>query len=151
MAQELLTVTQYEALGYDRLMKRIRSQLREAERMGRMVNKAKQVQVLPAITALKNLTAQPGRRITKEGFPTFEESLLLLELNPATVRGWKFRTAAEMDIASLLGEEKKAPVKRSPSSTTEHRRLITIARLLRNGNIDKALELAERILEENEE
>jgi hypothetical protein len=97
---ELLTVKQYEELGYEKLHRRLVSMIAESNRMVVWFNQAKQLRLLPALTAMNKLVARPGRRFVVAGQASWEDECRSLGLNPATVRQWKKRTAAEMDLGS---------------------------------------------------
>jgi hypothetical protein len=59
------------------------------------LNTDKRERLWPALSAMKSLVSQPGRRYAREGFPNWEEECDSLGINPATVRQWKRRTEAE--------------------------------------------------------
>ena len=67
---------------------------------------------LPALQAMHDKVAQPGRRGEPNSErPNWEDECRSLGLTPEIVRQWKRRTQADTDIRHLLGEEPKKPGK----------------------------------------
>src|ERR1035441_5577125 len=143
MAKEPLTVKGYSSLGYDKLHKEILKMVQQAEHATVWFNTDKQLRLLPALTALKSLVAQPGRRFLVAGQPGWEDECRSLGLTAEQIRQWKKRTASEMSIGALLGEEKNAPKKRAPALTQEYRRMVMLAQAVVNGDEDKAEKIAQ--------
>ena len=148
MAKEPLTVKDYSGLGYDKLHKEILKMVQQAEHATVRFNTDKQLRLLPALTAMKGLVAQPGRRFVVTGQPGWEDECRSLGLTAEQVRQWKKRTASDMSIRVLLGEEKDAPKKRAPALTQEYRRMVMLAKAVVDGDEAKAEKIAQAIVEE---
>jgi hypothetical protein len=148
MAKEPLTVKDYASLGYVKLHKEILTMVQEAERTTAQFNTDKQLCLLPALTAMKSLVAQPGRRFVVAGQPCWEDECRSLGLTAEQVRQWKKRTASETDIRALLGEEKNPPKQRAPALSQEYRRMVMLAQAVVNGDEAKAEKIAQAIVEE---
>src|ERR1017187_4387451 len=86
MAKEPLTVKDYASLGYDKLHKEILKMVQQAEHATVWFNTDKQLRLLPALTALKGLVAQPGRRFVVTGQPGWEDECRSLGLTAEQVR-----------------------------------------------------------------
>jgi hypothetical protein len=148
MAKVPQTVRDYASIGYDKLHKELLKMVQEAERTTVQFNTDKQLRLLPALTAMKSLVAQPGRRFLVAGQPGWEDECRLLGLSAEQVRQWKKRTASDMSIGTLLGEEKNATKKRAPALTQEYRRMAMLAKAVVDGEEAKAEKIAQAIVEE---
>jgi len=148
MAKEPLTVKDFASLGYERLHREILKMVQQAERMSTCFNEDKQLRLLPALTAMKSLVAQPGRRFVITGQPGWEDECRSLGLTAEQVRQWRKRTDSDLSIGALLGEEKNPPKKRAPALTQEYRRMVMLAKAVADGDDKKAEKLAEAIIEE---
>jgi len=73
MAKEPQTVKDYASLGYDKLHRELLKMVQQAERSTIWFNSDKQLRLLPALTAMKSLVAQPGRRFLVAGQPGWED------------------------------------------------------------------------------
>lgn len=149
---DVLTVKQYAEMGYDKLHRELLRMIREAERTVVQFNQSKQIQMLPALTAMKTLVAKPGRRFVVPGQPGWEEECRSLGIDPATVRQWKKRTGTEMDIRALLGEssepKKKEAAVLDEARTLTYHRLVKLTKLILNGKDDEAEKMAHSIADE---
>ena len=148
MAKEPQTVKDYASLGYDKLHRELLKMVQQAERSTIWFNSDKQLRLLPALTAMKSLVAQPGRRFLVAGQPGWEDECRSLGLTAEQVRQWRKRTASDMSIGVLLGEEKNRPKKRSPALTQEYRRMVMLAKAVVDGEEAKAEKIAQAIVEE---
>jgi hypothetical protein len=148
MVKEPLTVKNFASFGYDKLHKALLKMVQEAERTTVQFNTDKQLRLLPALTAMKGLVAQPGRRFLVAGQPGWEDECRSLGLTAEQVRQWKKRTASDMSIGVLLGEEKNPPKRRAPAVTQEYRRMVMLAKAVVDGEEAKAEKIAQAIVEE---
>jgi hypothetical protein len=148
MAKEPQTVKDYASLGYEKLHKELLKMVEQAERSTVRFNTDKQLRLLPALTAMKSLVAQPGRRFLVAGQPGWEDECRSLGLTAEQVRQWKKRTASDMSIGALLGEEKSQPKKCAPAMTQEYRRMVMLAKAVVDGEEAKAEKIAQAIVEE---
>jgi hypothetical protein len=90
--------------------------LNQAHRISRWFNAAERLDLLPALMAMRDLTAQPGRRDPEsKSLPDWNEECYSLGINANVVRQWKHRTATDTDLSNMLGEEPRRPGKRSSS------------------------------------
>ena len=148
MAKEPQTVKDYASLGYDKLHRELLKMVQQAERSTIWFNSDKQLRLLPALTAMKSLVAQPGRRFLVAGQPGWEDECRSLGLTAEQVRQWRKRTASDMSIGVLLGEERNGPKKRVPAITQEYRRMVMLAKAVVDGEEAKAEKIAQAIVEE---
>jgi hypothetical protein len=101
-----LSQKQYMDLGYEKLHAELKRMLAQAERQVKWFNRDSRIRLLPALYAMRELTAAPGQRSDLEpGRPSWEKECLLLGITSEVVRQWKRRTASETDIRALIGEE----------------------------------------------
>jgi hypothetical protein len=107
-------------MGYEKLHKHLISMLNQAHRISRWFNAAERLDLLPALMAMRDLTAQPGRRDPESNpVPDWNEECLALGINANVVRQWKHRTATDTDLRTMLGEESGKPGKRSSSAEAD--------------------------------
>jgi hypothetical protein len=105
-------------------------------------NAAERTNLLPALQAMHDLVAQPGRREFNPDQPNWEDECRLLGVTPEMVRQWKCRTAAETDIRHLLGEGDKPPGKkdsRTARNAQAVKHLYTLVTAVSDGD-DKQVE-----------
>ena len=94
-------------LGYTRLHAELKRMLSQAERITEMFNAGSRLRLLPALYAMRDLTAAPGQRSDLEpDRPSWESECRALGITAEQVRQWKHRTVAETDIRHLVGEER---------------------------------------------
>ena len=148
MAKEPRTVKNYASFGYAKLHKELLKMVQEAEHTTVQFNSDKQLRLLPALTAMKSLVAQPGRRFVITGQPGWEDECRSLGLTAEQVRQWRKRTASDMSIGVLLGEQKSPSKKRAPALTQEYRRMAMLAKAVVDGEEAKAEKIAQAIVEE---
>jgi hypothetical protein len=117
---------EFKALGYERLHRKLLSMMKQAQRMMLWFNAAERTNLLPALMAMKELTAQPGRREPDPNRPNWEEECALIGISPDTIRQWKVRTAAEADIKTLVGEEKTAGGKSDGPTVSQLKRQLAL-------------------------
>lgn len=143
--RESLTVKQYRELGYEKLHAELKRLIMQSNRTMVWLNRERQVQMLPALMAMKSLVAAPGRRFPTPGMPNWEEECGLLGINPATIRQWKKRTGAEQDMRAMVGEEREPRVRHMPPSLELHKlQMLCDAVLSDSEQAEKlALEIAE--------
>lgn len=142
----LLTVKQYVEMGYEALHKELKRLVDHSKRDMVWLNKERAVQLLPALMAMQSMVAQPGRRNPTLGKPDWNEECRLLGITAAQVRQWKHRTAAEMDIRHLLGEDDQEPRTRQVPPSLELQKLQMLVRaVLENPDLGErlALQIAE--------
>jgi hypothetical protein len=120
MGKEPLTHKQFKELGYDKLHSELKKMLAQARRMTLWFNAAERRNLLPALFAMKELVAQPGRREPDPSKPNWEDECRLLGITPEVVRQWKSRTAAETDIRHWSARNRRCVVG-APSLHPPHR------------------------------
>ena len=85
----------------------------QAQRLSVLFNGVERVNLLPALQAMHDKVAQPGKRGEPDpNKPTWEEECRTLGITPELVRQWKRRTQTETDIRHLLGDKPNKPGKR---------------------------------------
>jgi hypothetical protein len=131
-------------MGYKKLHKHLISMLNQAHRISRWFNAAERLDLLPALMAMRDLTAQPGRRDPESNpIPDWNEECHLLDINANVVRQWKHRTATDSDLRSVLGEEPSRPGKRSGSGDADAiRHLQRLVKFVVEGKEEEAERLA---------
>jgi hypothetical protein len=127
-------------MGYAALHRELIRMLKQAQRQVAWFNLDERAKLLPALQAMHNLVAQPGRRIADPDKPNWDDECRLLGISPDLVRKWKQRTAADTDIRVLLGEKPKPGQKPSASEATRHLKALVEAVL--GGQDDRAEDLA---------
>lgn len=146
----LLSVAEYEAMGYEKLFKEVDQMLKQGQRLLTWFGKDERIILLPALTALKNLCARPGRRIPIPGQPDWQETLLRLGLNHEQVKKWRQRTASETDIRTLVGEDRSNHRTPPPSAAHVLKQLQLLSIAVLNGDEDKAEMMAAAFAERYE-
>jgi hypothetical protein len=139
-----LSQKQYAELGYARLHAELKRMLAQAERITKMFNVGSRVRLLPALYAMRELTAAPGQRSDIEpDEPSWESECRLLGITAEQVRQWKHRTAAETDIRHLVGEERALREKNiQPSNARALAHLARLTAAVLDGNEVEAEKLA---------
>jgi hypothetical protein len=102
------TYKQFKELGYARLHKELLKMISQSRRLMTWFDAGERLNMLPALLAMKDLVAQPGRREPDPSKPNWEDECRILGITPEVVRQWKKRTAAETDIRTIVGEKPKA-------------------------------------------
>lgn len=111
--KEVLTYKQFANMSYRELHRKLKDMLGQAQRLSVWFNAAERLNLLPALQAMHDKVAQPGRRAEANPHtPTWEQECRSLGITPEQVRQWKRRTQADTDIRHLLGEEPNPPGKR---------------------------------------
>jgi len=145
-----LSYGEYKALGYQKLHKQLAKMMSQTHRISRWFDAGERLNLLPALMAMRDLTAKPGRREPNSSHvPDWTEECYLLGINANVVRQWKRRTAAETDIRHLLGEEPNTP-KRAGGGNANADAVKHLQRLVRaivNGSEEEAERLALAIAE----
>lgn len=100
-------------MGQEGLIIEVRRILSQSRRLVIWFKKAEQLDLLPALTALKQLSARPGRRQVDPEKPGWQEVCRSLDISPEMVRQWRLRTQSEHDIRRLLGEIENVPRKKT--------------------------------------
>jgi hypothetical protein len=144
---EKLSQKQFKELGYEKLHRAVQKMLAQAQRMTIWFNAAERLNLLPALFAMKELVAQPGRREPDPNKPNWEDECRLLEITPEMVRQWKCRTAAETDIRHLLGEEPKKGQPTAPSDAQAKKYLEALTKAVLDGEDERAEKLANAFAE----
>ena len=139
-----LSQKQYAELGYARLHAELKWMLAQAERITKMFNAGSRHRLLPALYAMRELTAAPGQRSDIEpDQPSWESECRLLGITAEQVRQWKCRTAAETDIRHLVGEERAQRAKNAePSNARALAHLARLTAAVLDGNEVEAEKLA---------
>lgn len=139
-----LSQKQYAELGYTKLHAQLKRMLAQAERITKMFNAGSRLRLLPALYAMRELTAAPGQRSDIEpDRPSWERECRLLGITAEQVRQWKHRTAAETDIRHLVGEERALREKiNQPSNARAREHLARLATAVLNGDEIEAEKLA---------
>jgi hypothetical protein len=138
-----LSQKQYAELGYTKLHAELKRMLAQAERITKMFNAGSRHRLLPALYAMRELTAAPGQRSDIEPRPSWESECRLLGITAEQVRQWKHRTAAETDIRHLVGEERALREKNTaPSNARALAHLARLTAAVLDGNEVEAEKLA---------
>ena len=150
MGDKPLSYGEYKALGYQKLHKQLTKMLAQTHRISQWFDAGERLNLLPALMAMRDLTAKPGRREPNASpMPDWTEECYLLGISANVVRQWKHRTAAETDIRHLLGEEPNTP-KRTGGGNANADAVKHLQRLVRaivNGSEEEAERLALAIAE----
>ncbi|WP_162601761.1 hypothetical protein [Occallatibacter savannae] len=148
-ALEQISTADFESLGYERLHDLLLYLIRGCQNTTFVYDAATRRALLPALTAMKRLTTQPGRRIPDQ-IPSYEEECILLGLSAALVRKWKRKTATDLDLRFLLGEKPLQPRTKTQIPSVEYRRLKLLVESVISGDLRRVEELAHRWHEEYE-
>ena len=100
-------------MGQERLTIEVRRILGQSRRLVIWCKKAEQLDLLPALVALKELSTCPGRREVDPEKPGWQEVCRSLGISAEMVRQWRLRTQSEHDIRTLLGETENVPRKKT--------------------------------------
>jgi hypothetical protein len=103
----------FQRMDYPQLHRELKKMLAQAQRVITWFDSAERKNLLPALQAMHDLVAQPGRREPDPSKPNWADECQILGITPEMVRQWKSRTATETDIRRLVGEEPTQP-RRSP-------------------------------------
>jgi hypothetical protein len=144
MRQPPLSQKQYVELGYAKLHAELKRMLAQAERITKMFNVGSRVRLLPALYAMRELTAAPGQRSDIEpDKPSWQNECILLGITAEQVRQWKCRTAAETDIRGLVGEVRAQRAKSTePPNALAVKHLARLTTAILNGDEVEAEKLA---------
>jgi hypothetical protein len=149
--KEVLTYQQYANMSFEELLKALKAMLAQAGRMIVWFDKSERVNLLPALQAMHDKVAQPGRRIPDPQKPNWEDVCRMLGITPNLVKQWKHLTQTDTDIRHLLGEQPPQP-KRSTAATqaeaVKHLQMLVTAVL--NGDEERAEALAAALAERYE-
>jgi hypothetical protein len=133
-------------MSYEELFQELKRMLARAGRQMVWFNRAERVNLLPALQAMRDKVARPGRRSDLAGpnpsQPTWEDVCRMLAISPDLVKKWKRRTQAETDIRYLLGEE---PTKPKKSQEEQNRDAVKHLRLLVTEVLNGSEETADRL------
>jgi hypothetical protein len=118
---------------------KLKKMLAQAQPLVLWFNSDERAKLLPALQAMHELTAQPGRREPIPDQPNCEEGYIMLGLTPELVRQWKRGTGAEQDLRILLGEKPTKKVQ-SQADRNAHavKHLEELVRAVHDGDDDKA-------------
>ena len=150
MGDKPLSYGEYKALGYERLHKQLKKMLAQTHRISRWFDAGERLNLLPALMAMRDLTAKPERREPNSStVPDWTEECYLLGISANVVRQWKHRTAAETDIRHLLGEETSIPKSGGGTNTNSDavKHLQRLVQAVVNGSEKEAERLALAIAE----
>jgi hypothetical protein len=119
--RDVKTYKQYADMPYLELHNELRRMLQQAQRLSIWFNAEERLNLLPALQAMHDMVAQPGRRTDRREStdPTWEDECRSLGITPELVRQWKRRTQADTDIRHLLGEEPSRPGERGAASNAQ--------------------------------
>jgi DNA-binding transcriptional MerR regulator len=137
-------IEHYRNLGYTRLMAEIERMLAKVRTITLALSESERAELQPALEALHDLTAAPGRRIPDANAPTFQEACDALGLSAATVRAWRRRTLSEAEICQRMGEQPR----KSPKTKQRERDVMALQQLkalvtaIVHGQEDRAERLA---------
>ena len=113
---DIRTKKEFAEMTYSELHRELKKMLGQAKRMTVWFNAVERVNLLPALLAMKEKVAQPGRREPDPNKPNWEDECRSLGITPDIVKKWKQRTQTESDIRHLIGEEPNRPAPRSSDS-----------------------------------
>ena len=147
---ERRTVEQFKALGYDKLHKELVRMIGQSKRIAVWFDEGERTHLLPALVAMRDLVAQPGRREPDPDKPSWQEECLRLGITPELVRQWKTRTASEQQIRRMLGEEPKVSARGAGREDVVKlkRHLEALAQAVLDGQEEKAEALAQAAADE---
>jgi hypothetical protein len=136
--QQPKSVEEYKEMGYEALHKEVAGMISLAQRLVTWRGRAEHFGLLPALTALQQLTAQPGRRIPIPGVPSWREECELLGITAEVVRQWRSRTQSEKDMRMMLGEQVFKRPKHNPldAKLTEQQLYKLVTSILNDEEID---------------
>jgi hypothetical protein len=147
--KEVLAYKQFAEMSYDHLHHKLKEMIERAQRLSVVFNAVERVNLLPALQAMHDKVAQPGRRERDPNQPTWDDECRSLGIAPEQVRQWRRRTQAETDIRHPLGEERNPP----PGKRAEDRNaqaakhLAQLCTLVLNGEEEQAERLAAALAE----
>ena len=107
--KQALTYQQFADMSYDELLKELKGMLGQARRINVWFSVIERVNLLPALQAMHDKVARPGRRNPDPNKPNWEDICRILGITPDVVRMWRMRTQANTDIRHLLGEQPPKP------------------------------------------
>jgi hypothetical protein len=138
-------ISRFLFMGYDRLHAELVRLLDAARETSISFAAMTQLEILPAIEALRELTAQPGRRIPDPNKPSFSDALYSLGLTPEVVRTWRRRTAADeaiQDILALGGKKPNGKAAQRAKQATAVKHLARLVETVLSGDESRAERLA---------
>jgi hypothetical protein len=148
--KEVLTYQQYADMGFEELLKALKAMLAQAGRMVTWFNKSERINLLPALQAMHDKVAQPGRRIPDPSKPNWEDVCRMLGITPNLVKQWKYLTQTETDIRHLLGEQPPQAKRTSANHTEALRHLQELVTAVLNGDEERAEVIASALAERYE-
>ena len=136
-------------MSYEELLRTLKEMLKQAQRLSVWFNAAERVNLLPALQAMRDKVAQPGRREEPDpNKPTWEQVCRILGITPAQVRMWKQRTQTDTDIRHLLGEQPNKPGKSTEATNAQAvKHLEALCKSVLEGDDRRAEQLAAAIAE----
>jgi hypothetical protein len=138
-------ISRFLSMGYDGLHKELIRLLDAARETSISFAAMTQLEILPAIEALRELTAQPGRRVPDPSRPSFSDALYSLGLTPEVVRTWRRRTAADEAIQDILlpgGKKPNGKAAQRAKQTTAVKHLARLVETVLSGDESRAERLA---------
>lgn len=108
---EVLTYKQFADMPYQELHNELKKMIQQAKRLSIWFTAGERFNLLPALQAMHDKVAQPGRRtdLREAAGPTWDAECQSLGITPELFRQWKRRTQTDTDIQHLLGEKPKEP------------------------------------------
>ena len=146
--KDVLTYKQFGDMSYRELHRTLKEMLGQAQRLSVWFNAVERVNLLPALKAMHDKVAQPGRRQPNPDQPTWEQECRSLGITPEQVRQWKRRTQADTDIRHLLGEQPNIPGKHiEDRNALAAKHLAQLCKFVLDGNDVPAEQLAAALAE----
>src|SRR6516164_5588062 len=146
--KDVLTYKQFADMSYQELHRTLKEMLGQAQRLSVWFNAVERVNLLPALQAMHDKVAQPGRREPNPAQPTWEQECRSLGITPEQVRQWKRRPQADTDIRHLIGEERNPPGKRvEDRNARAAQHLAQLCKLVLDGDDEHAERLAAALAE----
>ena len=147
--KEALTYKEYADMDFEELYQTLKGMFRQAQRLMVWFGSEERLNLLPALQAMHDKVAQPGRRVADPNNPNWEDVCRMLGITPDIVRMWRMRTAANTDIRHLVGEQPPKPKLSQEQQNREAvRHLARLCRVVLNGDEDEAEHMALRLAEQ---
>ena len=145
----VITYKEFADMSYHELHQKLKEMIGQAQRLSVLFNAVERVNLLPALQAMHDKVAQPGKRGEPDPKkPTWEEECRSLGITPELVRQWKHRTQTETDIRHLLGDKPNKPgepAKDNNAMAAKH--LQQLCQLVLNGDEIRAEQFALAVAE----
>ena len=141
--QPVLTYRKFSQMSYEELLEKLKEMLAQAQRLTAWFNAGERLKLLPALQAMHDKVAQPGRRVPDPDKPNWADVCRILGLTPDLIKKWKQRTQTETDIHHLLGEDFRKSAKGKPDDPQAlKKQLGLLCTAVLNGEEERAEQLA---------